>query len=156
MICSVFGHRDIEDDINEIALYNFFKGLLVDKGITTFYFGGFGDFDALCHKLISCLKADFPYIRRVYCLTDERHLRPNKRPAYLTEETYEDFIFLAPDFNGWYKRIYFRNLEMIKASDFILFYAKPRPDSGAYKAYLYAKKQKTPLLNIVEERGYLK
>ena len=41
-----------------------------------------------------------------------------------------------------------RNKAMIDASDFIVFYAKERPDSGAWKAYKYAVKRKKLLVNI--------
>ena len=56
-----------------------------------------------------------------------------------------------PAFEGWYKSIYFRNCAMIDKSDFIIFYAEEREDSGAYKAYKYAKKKKGKrLINLFD------
>ena len=60
---------------------------------------------------------------------------------YFSREDYDDVIYL-PAFSGWYKSIYFRNCAMIDESDVVIFYAEEREDSGAYKAYSYAKKKK--------------
>ena len=49
---------------------------------------------------------------------------------------------LMPSFEGWYKSIYFRNCAMIDESDVVIFYAEERENSGAYKAYKYAKGKK--------------
>ncbi len=151
MICSIFGHRIIEDDIDVNFLSSVFRRL-IEKGYNEFYFGGFGDFDKLCHKIISDLKKSFPQIKRTYCLSDERHLRPIKRPNYLSEKDYEEFVFLPLDFYGWYKRIYFRNCAMVDNSNYIVFYVKKRENIGAYKTYAYAKQKKKNFFNICENK----
>ena len=65
--------------------------------------------------------------------------RPKKRPVWLKQENYEDFIYLDLDFDWWYKRIYYRNCAMIDRSDIVVFYVEPKENSGAYKAYKYAE-----------------
>ncbi len=151
MKCSVFGHRKIEEPIDQVLLENVFVDLIENKDIREFYFGGFGEFDELCYKIISKLKILYPYIRRIYCLTDEKHLSYAKLPNYLKENEYEEFMFLPLTFYGWYKRIYIRNCAMIDDSDYIVFYVNQTKNSGAHKALLYAKKNKKAFLNICEK-----
>ena len=114
----------------------------VECGCRTFYFGGFGDFDELCHKIVTKIKNENPEIEieRKFCVPREQDLRKTGR--YFKEGLYEDFIYLAPSFDGWYKSIYFRNCAMIDHSDIIIFYAESRKNSGAYKTYKYAKRKK--------------
>ena len=141
-ICSFFGHRDVE--ITENLYARTYAEILkaVDFGCRIFYFGGFGDFDELCYKIVTKIKEEKPelQIKRVYCVTQEGYLR--KKSRYFKRDDYDEIIFLIPSFEGWYKSIYFRNCAMIDESNFVIFYAEERENSGAYKAYKYAKKQK--------------
>ena len=147
-VCSFFGHRNVNTTDELISKISTMIDGLVKNGYFTFLFGGFGDFDNLCHKIVSQKKELFPSVKRVYCLTDEKHLSPNKRPKYLSQNDYEEFIYLQPDFDYWYKRIYFRNCEMVKLSDFIIFYAEEKENSGAYKTLKFAKKSKKTFINL--------
>ena len=71
--CSVFGHSEIEITKElEAKLIVTFENL-IKQGYKYFYFGGFGMFDNLCHKVISKLKITYPHIQRVFCLSDPRH-----------------------------------------------------------------------------------
>ena len=141
-ICSFFGHRDVEitNELYETTTAEILKS--VDFGCRVFYFGGYGDFDALCYKIVTKIKEEKPEfnIRRIYCVSQERYLR--KKARYFDKEDYDEIIYLPPSFEGWYKSIYFRNCAMIDKSDFIIFYAEQKENSGAYKAYKYAKKKK--------------
>ena len=148
-ICSFFGHRDItiSDELYAATATEIAKA--VDFGCRIFYFGGFGDFDDLCHQIVSRLKDERPELalQRIYCVSQERYLYKNVR--YFKRENYENIIYLCPAFDGWYKSIYFRNCAMIDASDVVIFYAEERENSGAYKAYRYAKKKnKKRILNL--------
>ena len=141
-ICSVFGHREVEitEELSGKTECEILKA--INFGCRNFYFGGFGDFDDLCYKIVTKIKeekSEFE-IKRFYCVTQERYLR--KKSRYFKPENYDEIIFLVPSFEGWYKSIYFRNCAMIDESDFVLFYAEERENSGAFKAYKYAKKQK--------------
>ena len=141
-ICSFFGHRDVEitDELYATTTAEIIKA--VDFGCRLFYFGGFGDFDDLCYKIVTKLSNENPNlkIKRVYCVAQERYL--HRKSRYFRHEDYDDVTHLPPAFDGWYKSIYFRNCAMIDNSDFIIFYAEEREDSGAYKAYKYSKKRK--------------
>ncbi len=81
-VCAFFGHRSvIEKGDLESEVYSVVKEL-INSGFSTFMFGGFGEFDELCHKVVSRLKTENQHIKRVYCLTDEKFLRESKRPKY--------------------------------------------------------------------------
>ena len=141
MICSFFGHKEIQltDELYATVTAEILKAVLDCR---VFYFGGFGEFDALCYEIVSKIKKERPEldIKRVFCVPQERFLR--KPPRYLRREDYEELIYLMPSHDGWYKSIYFRNLSMIDESARVIFYAEEREGSGAYKAYKYALKQK--------------
>ena len=152
MICSFFGHRDIEinEDLCTTAKAEILKS--VNLGCRIFYFGGFGDFDRLCYKIVTEIKQEYPefVIQRVYCVAQERYLYKPSR--YFKPNDYEKVIYLAPSFGGWYKSIYFRNCAMIDHSDFVIFYAQSRENSGAYKAYKYAiTKKNKHIVNMFPE-----
>ena len=141
-ICSFFGHRDVEitEEIKKAVEAEILNA--IDMGCRTFYFGGYGDFDALCYGLVTQIKDKNKElgITRVYCVPQESYLR--KKVRYFNREDYDDVIYLMPSFDGWYKSIYFRNCAMIDESAAVIFYAEERADSGAYKAYKYANKKK--------------
>lgn len=146
--CSVFGHSEIEITQElEYKLFDTFEDI-INKGCKLYYFGGFGMFDDLCHKVVSKLKGKYPHIKRIYCLSGPRHQRISKRPNWLKDEDYEEFIYLDLDFDYWYQRIYYRNCAMIDRSGIIVFYVEPKENSGAYKAYKYAVKKKKALINL--------
>ena len=142
MICSFFGHREVEitDDLLTALTKEIMKA--VSFGCRVFYFGGYGAFDELCYEVVTRIKEENSEldIRRIYCVSREVYLR--KRVRYFIPENYDEVIYLMPAFDGWYKSIYFRNCAMIDKSDFVIFYAENREGSGAYKAYKYAKNKK--------------
>ena len=152
-ICVFFGHREIKGQENlRERLLVLVEELIREKEFGVFLFGGFGEFDELCHTVVSKLKEKYPTIKRVFCLNDERHLRKEKRPKYLRDEDYEEFTYLPLDYNYWYTRIYYRNCEMIDRSDYAIFYAEQKKESGAYKALQYAQKKKKPHSNLFYEK----
>lgn len=121
---------------------------LVNSGYRTFYFGGYGDFDELCYHTVCRLKEEHPRmkIKMVYCVAQEKYLY--KKVRYFNHEDYDEVIYLVPDFGGWYKSIYFRNCAMIDKSNYVIFYAEKRENSGAFKAYKYAVSKKKDLFNL--------
>ena len=145
-ICSFFGHRsiDLTDELYE-AVYREIKAQ-IEAGCRIFYFGGYGEFDSLCYDIVTRLKEALPDsdIKRVYCVAQERYLWKNTR--YFKRDNYDEIVFLEPAFSWWYKSIYYRNLAMIDKSDAVIFYAEEREDSGAYKAYKYAKGKKDKVI----------
>ena len=148
-ICSFFGHRKIINAENlQKTVSTLVEKLILEKGYNVFLFGGFGEFDELSYQVVSTYQKQYSAIKRVFCLSEEKHLLLRKRPAYLRGKDYEEFIYLPPSFDYWYTRIYYRNCQMIEKSDCIVFYAEERKDSGAYKALEYAQKRKKEYVNI--------
>ena len=147
-ICSFFGHREITVTKELCATLTAEIKKTVDFGCRTFYFGGYGAFDSLCYKTVTDIKTDNPFLnlKRIYCVPLEKQLR--KRVRYFDPDGYEEVIFLEPSFGGWYKSIYYRNLAMIDKSDYVIFYAEERKESGAYKAFKYAKRKKKRVVNL--------
>ena len=152
-ICSFFGHREINltDELYAETANAIEQAL--DFGCRVFYFGGYGEFDALCYQILTKFKKERPNLslHRVYCVAQERYLR--KKVRYFNPEDYDEIKYLMPAFEGWYRSIYFRNCAMIDDSDFLLFYAEKRENSGAYKAYKYAARKKDKkTLNLWTEK----
>lgn len=141
-ICSFFGHRDVEITENLYATTAAEIKKSVEFGCRIFYFGGYGDFDELCYKIVTQIKEEQPNleIKRIYCVAQEKYLW--KKVRYFNAEDYDEVIYLQPSFEGWYKSIYFRNCAMIDKSDYVIFYAEDKENSGAFKAFKYAKKKK--------------
>ena len=55
--CSVFGHSKIKITKElENYLKSTFEMLITQENVKYFYFGGFGEFDDLCHSIITELK----------------------------------------------------------------------------------------------------
>ncbi len=146
-ICSLFGHREVAITAELVSAVEKAIESVIKQGVTKFYFGGFGEFDSLCHKIVSAKRQEFGLVR-VYCLEDERYLRINKRPKYLLDEDYEQFVYLPLSYNSWYTRIYYRNCEMIDNSDFVIFYIRNEEKSGAFKAYKYAKRKHKSIISV--------
>lgn len=148
-VCSCFGHSDIvETDELVRELTKQIEYLVRDEGVTTFLFGAFGEFDVLCNRIVSQVKVDFPYIERVLCLSDRKYLSKRNRADWMNETKYEDFVYLELDYDFYYTRIYYRNCEMIRKSDFDIFYIRNHENSGAYKAYKFAKKNKSKIIEV--------
>ncbi len=150
-ICSFFGHRDVEITDRLYVLISDEIMKAVKFGCRIFYFGGYGVFDELCREIVTKIsdKLHELGINRIYCVSQERYLRKNVR--YFKRENYDKIIYLTPSFEGWYKSIYFRNCAMIDRSDYIIFFAENRENSGAYKAYKYAKKKRDKQITNIWE-----
>ena len=149
--CSIFGHSKIEVTENlKARLTLTFEKLIAKENVRYFYFGGFGEFDDFCWQVITKLREKYVDIKRIFCLSDPRHLRLSKRPKWINNENYEEITYLDLDFDYYYTRIYFRNCEIINRSDFVVFYVNHTERSGAYKALQYAIKKKKQIINICD------
>ena len=147
--CSVFGHSTIEITKEiESNLFEIIENLIINENVDTFYFGGLGQFDDLCYKIVSKLKIKYKHIIRIYALENPNWIKEQKRPQRLKNEEYEEVIYLDLKFDYWYNRIYFRNCEIINRSDFTIIYVRNKENSGAYKALKYAQKKKKQIILI--------
>lgn len=81
-------------------------------------------------------------------MSDVRYQKISKRPKWLNSVDYEEIIYLDLDFDYWYTRIYYRNVEMVNRSDIVVFYVNHSEQSGAYKILQYAIKKEKQYINI--------
>lgn len=147
--CAVFGHREVEEKkvILKDKLYFYFEDMIVNKKVGHFYFGGFGEFDEICREIVTNLKSKYSHIKRYYVCEDYKFIdRPYKRPRWLKDEDYDQFIYFDMRYTGFNKRIYFRNCEIIDHSDYAVFYIRYKKNSGAYKAFEYARRKEIEII----------
>ncbi len=151
-VCSFFGHRETtieEDERLKPQLRRLIKDLIEKENYQIFIFGGLGDFDDLCHYVVTELKKEYPSISRWFCLYDPRHeYNEKKRPDYVNSDNFEEIKYLYLFYDNWYDRIYYRNVEIMNMSDFVIFYAENRKESGAYKAVKHALRKKIKHINL--------
>lgn len=151
-VCSFFGHRETTLEVDEQLkpqLKEIIVNLIKNENYQIFIFGGLGDFDNLCHQVVTELKNEYPFISRWFCLYDPRHeYNEKKRPYYVNYDNFEEIKYLYLHYDNWYDRIYYRNVEIMNMSDFIIFYAENRKGSGAYKAVKHAIRKKIKHINL--------
>lgn len=147
-VCSCFGHLNVEitDGLKARTIKEIDKAIA--GGVRTFLFGGRSDFDDLVYDIVTEKKSREPQldIKRIFCFPLEKQLR--KPPNWFKRKEYESCCCPCKSFDWWYTSIYYRNCAMIDQSDFVLFYAEERENSGAYKAYKYAVKARKNLANL--------
>lgn len=141
--CSCFGHNkiNVSKHLKE-KLMSIFKELISKENVKYFYFGGFGEFDDLCHSIITELKNEYPEVYRIFCLSDLRHQRLSKRPEWLKDEDYEEITYLDLNFDCWYSKIYYRNCEIIDHSDYCVFCVDELSNMSVQKKHLNMQKGK--------------
>ena len=151
-VCSFFGHRETtlkEDELLKPKLKEIIINLIKNENYQIFIFGGLGDFDDLCHQVVTELKKEYPFISLWLCLYDPRHeYNEKKRPDYVNYDNFEEIKYLYLHYDNWYDRIYYRNVEIMNMSDFIIFFAENRKGSGAYKAVKHAIRKKIKHINL--------
>ena len=146
-ICSCFGHRNVEitKELEE-KLEKLYVDLIKSRGYNIFYFGGYGKFDELCHKIISKLKSKYQNIK-LYLI---RPYYENLSQKYtdLLKIGYDDCIYLPLSNNFGKLKIIYRNYAIVDKSDIIIFYIRRMENSGAYRTLCYAKKNNKKLIYV--------
>ena len=153
-VCFI-GHKKIET--NEKLLFNLTETVitLLNKGVTTFFFGSKSQFNDLAWEVVSKLKKDYPFITRVYVRSAFQHINSSYEKYLLTfyEKTYfPQNIEKA----GKYSYVE-RNFEMIDKSTYCVFYYNEnytstlKRNSGTKTAFLYARKKKKEIINLYKQ-----
>ena len=163
--CCFFGHRKIDKTLELIErLTREIEALIIEKAVSTFYFGSKSEFDDLCHKTVTELKEKYPHIKRVYVRSAFQHIPDWYENSLL--EHYEDTYFPEHMENAGKASYVERNQEMINKSKFCVVYydenyLPPRrknsrrdlfdyqPKSGTAVAYEYALRKKKQIINIL-------
>ena len=152
-ICSIFGAQKLPYICQEFCtdVYGEILNCFDIPNSQTFYFGGQGDFEEICYRFISNLKATYAedlQINRVFCVKD-RTLLPKQRRTLMPEK-YDDVIYLCPTLGHQEKSSYLRDCAMIDASECVIFCVEEKGNSNAYKAYKYAKSTGKKVVNLWE------
>jgi len=163
--CCFFGHRKI-NVTNELIrrLRETVENLIVGKKVDTFLFGSKSEFNELCLQVVTELKEKYPHIRRVYVRAEFPYI----------DESYTKYILQSYDHTYYPERMINagkaayveRNYEMIDNSSYCVInydenYKPPRrrnskrdvsdyqPSSGTKRAYDYAIKKNTAVINLL-------
>ncbi len=161
--CCFFGHRNItETAILKKTIYDVVEDLIINKNVSTFFFGSKSAFDKLCHKIVTELKEKYPHIVRVYVRAEFPFINDSYR-NYLLKQ-YEDTYYPEKMISAGRAAYVERNYEMISKSAYCVIYydenyAPPKrknskkditiyqPESGTKIAYNYAIK-KSNVVNV--------
>ena len=176
--CCIIGHRSIQiNEDDKIKLYNFLKNLIINENVNIFLFGSKGEFNFLCHKIITELKQKYTKILRyVYACKNENFILEEERDKW--QKTLSQFykeeinvlcfdkIFHFENIDKSGKLCYLkRNYKLIDDSDICLFYYnknykpeivhnfnemifKKSKNSGTALSYNYANKKKKIIYNF--------
>ncbi len=158
------GHRKISITYElKKKLYSITEDLIISKGIGIFLFGSKSDFDDLCLKTVSELKEVYPEIKRIYVRAEYPYINEDYEKYLL--ENYEK-TYYPEHIKGSGRAVYVeRNYEMIKQSDYCIFYYDKnycppkrktsvflmddyRPKSGTEIAFKYALKNCKHVINV--------
>ena len=120
-VCSFFGHRTInETEELKIRLFKIIERLITEENVDTFLFGSKSKFNDLCHEIVSQIKEEYPHIKRIY-VRAEYPVISDSYQEYLLK-SYED-TYYPESIIGSGRAVYVeRNCEMIKKSQFCIFY----------------------------------
>ena len=164
-VCFI-GHRTIQKNEKLISSLKQTVIDLIDKGATTFLFGGKSEFDRLSWEIVTALKEKYPFIKRVYVRSAYQYI-DNHYEKYLLE-FYEETYF-PPKLKKAGKYSYVkRNYEMIDSSTYCVFYYNEKyvpestrlfngdslllskRNSGTKIAYKYATKRNKTIINLYQ------
>ncbi len=153
--CSIIGHRVVEatDDL-KTSIMQTARHLIINDGITDFLFGSRSVFKDLCYDVITELKKEFDYIRRIYVRAEY----PNITEHYYNylKRFYEDSYFYSDTQNGRLNYIK-RNEKMVDESEVCLFYynaeykVASKTKSGTHLAYKYAQRKNKKIINLYKK-----
>lgn len=84
------GHRTIEETEELTSLLKNTVITLIKKGVTSFLFGSMSAFDDFSWKVVTDLKKEYPFIKRVYVRSSYQYIHESyeKYLLELYEETY--------------------------------------------------------------------
>lgn len=144
MTVTFCGHSKIKYDLNTEQKLLYIIENLILKDATEFLFGGYGNFDILCAKVVKELKDKYPYIKSTLVI------------AYLNRKydssLYDDTVYPPIENTPLRFAILKRNQWMVQNSQILIAYVQ-NDWGGAAKTLLYAKKNKKKVINLCELDG---
>ena len=141
--CTFFGHRDCPDSIYS-RLKSCIEALIVNHGVSCFYVGHQGRFDALALKALRELQPAYASVKYYVVLA----YLPLKAMPYSTEETLypEGLESIPPRF-----AISHRNKWMLDHSDYVVTYVTTSAGGAAF-GKKEAERQRRIVLELAQNR----
>ena len=164
-VCFI-GHRVVEKTESLMLLLKEIVLNLIKEGATTFLFGSNSAFDDLSWKVVTELKKEYSFIKRVYVRSAYQHINIEYEKYLL--KYYEETYFPEKIKNAGKSAYIKRNHEMIDRSTCCVFYynekyepqtkvksksemlLSSKRNSGTKIAYNYALKKKKQIINLFE------
>lgn len=125
-----FGHRDAIKSKVEVPTTIAVRRLILE-GVTTFYFGGMGNFDHIAAGIVKNCKGEFPHIKMVLSLP--YHTLSFKKNREYLQNYYDSIVFPLPKNVCPKAAISQRNSWLVEQSTHVICYLR-RKSGGAYKA----------------------
>jgi uncharacterized phage-like protein YoqJ len=143
--CTFAGHSTAPDTLKS-ELVAAVTDLIENKGVTTFYVGNHGRFDALSASAVRAVKQNYKDIRLILVVPKMSSTIDNNKDYYA--DMYDEILIPAESDAAHYKAmITVRNRWMVDNSDYIITYIR-REYGGAYNTYKYAKKQNISIIAL--------
>lgn len=160
------GHRTVENSEKTMALLKETVISLLNEGVTTFIFGSRSAFDDLSLSVVTQLKKEYPFIKRIYVRSSFQHIDKTYE-AYLLSSYEETYFPSKLERAGKYSYVE-RNYEVIDSSTYCIFYYNENyvptqsrkqnnqlttsyRKSGTRAAYDYAVKKKKNIINVYRQ-----
>ena len=126
---------------------------LIDKGVTTFYNGGYGNFDLTCLKAVSELNIEYPFIKNYIVLAYRDNIIIEKYDHICKQYHAETIYTLEQEIHHKYA-ITARNKWMVDSSDYMIAYVC-NTYGGAYSNYKYARRKNCSIIEIINFADYI-
>lgn len=137
-VCTFFGHHDCPGSVRE-KLYETISDLIENHGVSMFYVGNHGSFDAIVRSVLRDLQGKYPQIQYAVVLA--------YMPGKTAEYEYEDYsdTMLPEGIEDVPRRfaITWRNKWMLKQSDYVVTYITHSWGGAAQFAEMASKQRKT-------------
>lgn len=139
MIISFIGHRKIDNhDIIKTAIYEILLSMRLNDDLI-FYFGGYGDFDALCASVVKELKSVRSNVKSVFVTPYIGQSYNTKLKSILESNLYDEILYPEIENVPYKFAISARNKFIVNSSDLIISYVI-NSWGGAYSSLKHAEK----------------
>ena len=116
---------------------------------TSFYLGGYGDFDSFAYECCKKYKKAHPNVSLIL-ITPYITIEYQKNHLNYQKKRYDDIIYPEIEDKPLKFAISYRNEWMVEQADYVVC-GITHEWGGAYKTYQHAKRKKKPIFNIADE-----
>ncbi len=143
--CTFAGHSTAPDTLKS-ELITVVTDLVDNKGVSTFYVGNHGRFDAMSASAVRTVKQSHKDVKLILVVPKMNSTIENHKDYYA--DMYDELLIPAESDAAHYKAmITVRNKWMVENSDYIITYIR-REHGGAYNTYKYAEKENIEIIYL--------